>query len=117
MRGPAHRTVQRVRRLRRNATDAERKLWFSLRDRRLSGFKFVRQQPIGPYLIDFACREKKLIVEVDGGQRSQNPHDLRRDAYLAAHGYQVMRFWNTDMLANPSGVLETILTTLHKNKS
>ena len=68
MRGPDRRKVRVKRQLRGNQTDAERKLWFALRDRRLGGFKFVRQEAIGPFVVDFVCRERKLIIEVDGGQ-------------------------------------------------
>ena len=77
---------------RQQATNAETKLWLALRDRRLSGFKFVRQAAILSYVVDFVCREKKLIVEVDGGQHADNTDDLRRDATLSAEGYQVLRF-------------------------
>jgi|SRR5947208_520326 len=112
MRGPDRRKVGVERRLRGNQTDAERKLWFSLRDRRLSGFKFVRQEAIGPFIVDFICREKNLVVEVDGGQHSENPEDNRRDGYLNRQGYRVLRFWNNDVLANREGVLLTILDAL-----
>jgi very-short-patch-repair endonuclease len=100
------------RRLRRQATDAETKLWFALRDRRLGGFKFVRQEAIGPYVADFVCREKRLIVEVDGGQHADNARDRMRDAALTADGYQVLRFWNSDVLSNEEGVLTVILAKL-----
>jgi very-short-patch-repair endonuclease len=112
MRGPDRRTVRVERRLRGQQTDAERKLWFALRDRRLGGFKFVRQEAVGPFIVDFVCREKNLIVEVDGGQHAENPADIRRDAYLVGEGYRVMRFWNNDVLTNREGVLETILGAL-----
>src|SRR4051794_17540630 len=112
MRGPDRRKVRVERRLRGNQTDAERKLWFSLRDRRLSGFKFVRQEAIGPFIVDFICREKNLVVEVDGGQHSDSAEDKRRDGYLNHQGYRVLRFWNNDVLANREGVLLTILDAL-----
>jgi very-short-patch-repair endonuclease len=86
MRGPDKTIVRTERRLRRNATDAERKLWFALRDRRLGGFKFVRQEAIGPYVVDFVCREKRLIIEVDGGQHAESRRDGIRDAKLTAEG-------------------------------
>jgi len=92
MRGANKRTVGVERRLRRYATDAERKLWFALRDRRLGGFKFVRQEAIGPYIVDFVCREKRLIIEVDGGQHAENRRDRMRDSTLTAEGYHVLRF-------------------------
>jgi very-short-patch-repair endonuclease len=89
------------------------KLWFALRDRRLGGYKFVRQEAIGNYIVDFVCRDKKLIVEVDGCQHADNPDDVKRDAELAAEGYRVMRFWNSDVLRNKTGVLEVILESLN----
>jgi very-short-patch-repair endonuclease len=106
------RTVRVERRLRGQQTDAERKLWFALRDRRLGGFKFVRQEAIGPFVVDFICREKSLVIEVDGGQHAENAADAKRDTYLAGQGYRVMRFWNNDVLSNREGVLETILSAL-----
>jgi very-short-patch-repair endonuclease len=105
------------RRLRHQATDAERKLWFALRDRRLGGFKFVRQEAIGPYIVDFVCREKKLIVEVDGGQHAENTRDRVRDRALASDGYCILRFWNSDVLKNREGVLYTILARLEELES
>jgi len=88
------------------------KLWLALRDRRLGGFKFVRQNPIGPYVVDFLCRDRKLVVEADGGQHADSVHDQRRDAYLASAGYRILRFWNSDVLGNFDGVLQTILASL-----
>jgi very-short-patch-repair endonuclease len=104
--------TRRARQLRKAATDAERALWYRLRSRSLSGYKFVRQEPIGPYTVDFICRERRLIIEVDGGQHADNPRDVIRDKWLADHNYRVMRFWNSDVLANLTGVLETIATAL-----
>lgn len=112
MRGPLRRVVALERRLRREPTIAERKLWFALRDRRLGGFKFVRQEAIGPYVVDFVCREKKLIIEVDGGQHAERMRDRMRDNALLAEGYHVMRFWNSDVLKNRDGVLSAILAKL-----
>jgi very-short-patch-repair endonuclease len=112
MRGPDRKTTKRVRQLRTNATDAETKLWFAVRDRRLAGVKFVRQKSIGPYVVDFVCRDRNLIVEVDGGRHAENTRDQIRDAYLASEGYRVMRFWNSDVLGNIDGVLQTILASL-----
>jgi very-short-patch-repair endonuclease len=90
-------------------------LWLALRDRRLAGFKFVRQTSIEPYIADFVCRERRLVVEVDGGQHFDNPSDRRRDKQLGTEGYRVLRFWNNDVLTNLDGVLTTILTTLEAN--
>ena len=104
--------TQRARRLRRNSTDAERKLWHGLRSRVMVGFKFVRQEPIGPYVVDFVCRERRLIVEVDGSQHADSKRDLVRDQWLAEHNYRVLRFWNNDVMTNTDGVLESIATAL-----
>jgi len=100
MRGPEARKVRVERRLRRQSTNAEMVLWFALRDRRLAGFKFVRQEATGSYIVDFVCRDRKLIVEVDGGQHAESARDLKSDAELAAEGYRVLRFWNSDVLKN-----------------
>ena len=101
-----------ARRLRRGATDAERRLWYRLRSRQIDGVKFVRQEPIGPYIVDFVCREQQLIVEVDGGQHATDKRDAVRDVWLTNHGYRVLRFWNNDVLANTEGVLEAIAAAL-----
>ncbi len=113
MRGPDQNKVNIERRLRRQLTDAEMKLWLSLRDRRLSGFKFVRQEAIESFIVDFVCRNKKLIIEVDGGQHAESEKDRIRDRSLEAAGYRVLRFWNFDVLQNQDGVLETILSALN----
>ena len=109
MRGPNRRSVRLKRRLRQHATDAEMKLWFALRDRRLNGLKFVRQEAVGTFVVDFLCRAKKLVIEVDGGQHAESASDRMRDAFLTSEGYRVMRFWNSDVLKSMDGVLETIL--------
>jgi very-short-patch-repair endonuclease len=100
--------------LRRESTPFERKLWQKLQNRQLAGYKFVRQEPIGPYIADFVCRERMLIVELDVGQHAESPRDARRDEFLALNGYQVKRFWNGEIEENLDGVLETILHLLHK---
>jgi very-short-patch-repair endonuclease len=102
----------RARKLRTGLTRAERKLWYQLRDRRLAGWKFRRQVPIGPWVVDFVCKEKNVIIEVDGGQHYDSGRDKRRDAELARQGYCVLRFWNSDVLQNSEGVLTVILSTL-----
>ncbi len=112
MRGPEPKVLGKVRQLRCNLTDAERKLWFELRDRRLGGFKFVRQEPIGVYVADFACRERRLVIEVDGGQHAESARDAARDRFLRGEGYRILRFWNTDVLQNREGVLAVILNEL-----
>jgi very-short-patch-repair endonuclease len=114
VRGPSRTKVKIERRLRRDSTDAEMKLWLSLRDRPLSGFKFVRQEAIGSFVVDFVCREKKLIIEVDGGQHAENEKDLLRDEQFRHAGFQVLRFWNNDVLNNKNGVLEVILDALQR---
>jgi very-short-patch-repair endonuclease len=99
----------RARAMRGAPTDSELRLWRLLRDRRLSGFKFRRQVPLGPYIVDFLCVGAKLIVEADGSQHAESPRDKARDAYLASQGWKVLRFWNNEVLQNREGVLETIL--------
>jgi very-short-patch-repair endonuclease len=108
MRGAHEVRTERARRLRHNATRAELALWNRLRSRQINGTKFVRQEPIGPYTVDFICRELRLVIEVDGGQHANNQSDAARDRFLAAHGYRVLRFWNNDVLSNMSGVLQTV---------
>jgi len=98
-------------RLRREMTDVERSLWNALRNRQLGGFKFRRQATLGPYVIDFLCIERKLIVELDGGQHS-HAADARRTAYLKTRGCRVIRFWNHEVVENLDGVLATILAGL-----
>ena len=103
--------------LRRRQTDAERRLWARLRDRRLLGAKFTRQMPIGPYIADFCCREMKLIVELDGGQHAARvAHDAGRTAFLQALGYRVLRFWDNEALANTNGVLQRIAEALSSTR-
>jgi very-short-patch-repair endonuclease len=94
--------------LRRNATEAERIIWRLLRDRRLAGIKFRRQVPIGPFIADFAAIEHRLVVELDGGQHADSESDVRRDRFLTAHGWRVLRVWNNELMTNREGVLEAI---------
>jgi very-short-patch-repair endonuclease len=101
-------------RLRRNQTDAERVLWFRLRDRRLNGLKLKRQVPIDKYIVDFCCAEARLIVELDGGQHATRD-ETNRTSVLEAMGYLVLRFWNNDVLQNTEGVLEEILTAANRH--
>ena len=104
-----------ARRLRRNLTDAEIRLWFALRDRRLAGYKFRRQHPIDGFIADFACTKHKLIIEADGGQHGDSTVDARRTELLEAKGWKVLRFWNNEILSNTEGVIQTILDTLQES--
>ena len=102
-----------ARKLRREATDAERLLWLCLRDRRLAGYKFRRQYVIGPYGVDFVCLEAKLIVEVDGSQHiEQADYDGTRTNYLSSLGYNILRYWNHEILLDIDSVLQHILENL-----
>ena len=112
MRGSKVANTDHARRLRRNATIAEQRLWYRLRSRSLYGMKFVRQEPIGPYIVDFVCRKHRLVIEVDGGQHCENVRDVIRDRWLLGHNYRVLRFWNNDVIRNIDGVLETIASAL-----
>jgi very-short-patch-repair endonuclease len=105
-------TTEFSRHLRQGGNEAEALLWLELKGRKLGGFRFVRQFPIGPYFADFLCREKKLIVELDGSQHAENPRDIRRDNFLNQAGYSVLRFWNTDVFNAITSVCETILAAL-----
>ncbi len=103
-------STQRARSLRRSQTDAERKLWYALRARHLSGLKFKRQVSIGSYFANFLCFECKLIIELDGSQhREQVEYDENRTRWLEAQGYRVVRFWNIDALLNADAVVQEIL--------
>ena len=105
----------KARGLRKRQTDAERALWSRLRNKELAGIKFRRQQAVGPYIVDFVSFQAKLIVEVDGGQHNQPrrmANDDGRDKWLHAQGFQVLRFWNSDVLKNIDGVLERISAAL-----
>jgi adenine-specific DNA-methyltransferase len=102
-------STERARELRKNATDAEQRLWRRLRDRQLLGLKFRRQHRIGPYIADFYCDECRLVIELDGGQHADAvTYDTRRTRYLEGTGLVVARFWNNDVLGNTEGVLTRI---------
>jgi very-short-patch-repair endonuclease len=109
----APRMRQRARALRIRPTDAERKLWYALRDRRFAGFKFRRQVPLGPFIADFVCFEERLVIEVDGGQHADSLQDRRRDRWLAANRFRVLRFWNNEVLSNLEGVMTVLAQTLN----
>ena len=103
-------------RLRRDMTDAERKLWDVLRNRQLEDFKFRRQTSIGPFVVDFLCIEASLVIELDGGQHSEET-DAARTAFLKAEGLTVLRFWNHDVMSNVEGVAGAIrIALLQKNR-
>lgn len=108
MRGKQLDRVRRARAFRRTDNDAEERLWFALRNRNLNDLKFVRQLPIGPYFADFACREKRLVVELDGSQHAENSKDKVRDRYMNTLGWSVARFWSADVMANLDAIGETI---------
>jgi very-short-patch-repair endonuclease len=93
-------------------TEAEKRLWYRLRAHRFQGASFRRQSPIGPFIVDFVCQSARLIVEVDGGQHSDAAADNKRDAWLTAQGYRVLRFWNDEVLRQTDSVLQVIATTL-----
>jgi very-short-patch-repair endonuclease len=107
----------RARTLRGNMTGAERKLWTALRGRALAGFRFNRQVEIGPYIVDFLCRQRRVIVEVDGvthGDVRAVEADQRRTEFLVAKGYVVFRAWNIDVYSNLDGVLTGLLLVLQE---
>ena len=117
MRGLRLHEARRSRILRKDAPSAEAKLWAKLRARRLGGFKFVRQEPVGPYFADFACREERLAVEVDGATHSadmERAYDERRDAFFVEQGYRIMRIQNAEVFGDIAAVLETILAALER---
>jgi very-short-patch-repair endonuclease len=87
-------------------------LWRYLRDRQIEGFKFRRQQPVGSYVVDFVNLEKKVVIELDGGQHALHPGDRIRDEWLRAEGYKVLRFWDNQVFSNLEGVLEDIRSAL-----
>jgi very-short-patch-repair endonuclease len=87
-------------------------MWSALRDRRLSQYKFRRQHPIDDLIVDFACTEHALVIEVDGGQHTNEAADMRRRVWLESRGWKVIRFWNNDVLCNTNAVVETILRSL-----
>ena len=101
-----------ARRLRKHSTDTERHLWRHLRDKQIEGFKFRRQQPVGTYVVDFVNLEKKVIIELDGGQHVLQPGDRIRDEWLRAEGYKVLRFWDNQVFSNLEGVLEAVRDAL-----
>jgi very-short-patch-repair endonuclease len=103
--------VNLSRNLRKRQTDSENLLWWHLRCQQIEGLRFRRQHPIGRYIVDFVCLEKRLILEIDGGQHAmEKDRDNERDQWLISEGYRIVRFWNNEVLENLPGVLETIRT-------
>jgi len=118
--GKRRRETALARGLRKRQTDAERVLWNKLRNKQIEGVKFRRQQPIGSYIVDFVSLEIKLIIEIDGGQhngRRVREKDEEREKWLKGKGYQILRFWNNDVLTNIEGVLEKIKENLEEEKT
>ncbi len=113
--GKKRELIERAREMRRNPTQAEDALWKVLRKKNLDGYKFRKQHPMGNYIVDFYCPEKKLVIEVDGGQHSeQEEQDAERSRYLESRGCHVIRFWNNEVLKNMDGVIEIILNELNQ---
>jgi len=107
-------SVIRARNLRKNLTEVEKKLWYWLRRQNLQEARFRRQAPIGRYIVDFACYDPKLIIELDGGQHADQQHyDEKRDAWLKSEGFHVLRFWNHEVVENVEGVLQVIMDGLN----
>ena len=112
VRGRKEKPIRLARRLRANQTDAETVLWNRIRNRQIDGHKFARQVPIGHYICDFVCRERQIVIEVDGGQHAESAADAIRDRYLVDEGYRVLRFWNNDVMGNLAGVTAAIADRL-----
>ncbi len=110
--------LENARQLRCKQTDAEQKLWYHLRAHRFMGLKFKRQKPLGRYIVDFVCPERKLVIELDGGQHSeQTAYDAKRDDWLGSQGYTVLRFWNNEVMQELEAVLEKIRLSLSPGPS
>ena len=114
---PNHRPVaKRIRgfakKMRHEPTDAEAAMWRLLRDRRLSQYKFRRQVPFQKFILDFVCFEKRVVIEIDGSQHASSNRDAARDSNLKAEGFRIERYWNNDVLQQPSAVLEDIFVKL-----
>ena len=114
---PSHRPVtKRIRdfakKMRREPTEAETRIWRFLRDRQLSHLKFRRQVPFQNYILDFVCFDKRIIIEIDGSQHASSQRDATREAAFAAEGFRTLRYWNNDVLQTPAAVLEDILAKL-----
>ena len=104
--------LARAKYMRANPTEAERRLWAMLRNKRFVEYKFKRQQIIAPYIVDFVCFDARVIIEADGSQHADNRHDARRDAFLHGQGFHILRLWNNEILANRDGISEAIWNAL-----
>lgn len=105
-----------ARTLRKNSTNTERIIWSFVRNRKFCNLKFKRQVPIGNYIVDFLCEEKKLIIELDGGQHNTPENkilDSQRSQYLESKGYKIVRFWNNEVSNNLEGIYERLLEIVH----
>jgi very-short-patch-repair endonuclease len=114
---PSHRPVtKRIRdfakKMRREPSDAEARMWRLRRDRQLALFKFRRQAAFQNYILDFVCFDKRVVIEIDGGQHASSQRDVAREAALAAEGFRTLRYWNNDVLQTPTAILEDILAKL-----
>jgi very-short-patch-repair endonuclease len=115
---PAEKHIRgHAKRMRRDATDAEAVMWHLLRDRRLSKRKFRRQAPFRNYILDFVSFERRLVIEIDGSQHLASKRDKKRDALLASEGFQVIRYWNNDVLQRGNAVLEDLFAKLELDRS
>ena len=107
--------TDKARKLRKEMTEAERKLWQALRAGELSGFKFRRQHAIGPYIVDFVCIQASLVIEADGGQHAEQlSYDAERTKFLEGHGFKVLRYWNSEIFLQTESVLEQIWNCLQQ---
>ena len=107
---------QFARAMRNEPTEAEAAPWGLLKSRKLGGMRYRRQHPIGSYIVDFICLEARLVMEVDGSQHADSARDKKRDEDLRARGFQVLRFWNNEVLNNADGVAETVLAAVQKRQ-
>ncbi len=113
---PKERLLNFAKNMRQTPTDAEAKIWYHLRAKRMCGVKFKRQVPMGAYIVDFVAKDLKLIVEIDGGQHNDQV-DYERTAWLENQGFKVLRYWNNEVLTNIEGVLESIRMSLEPTQT